>query len=112
MKVYLSGPISKRSREETERHFGEAKNALAAQGYDVVDPTTLDGTGIVEWDKFMREGIKLLMDCDVIYLLEGWEDSRGATIESDLAWELGMPIHYEGKGTLGKQKEILNEEYI
>jgi len=112
MKVYMSGPISKRSKKETDRHFGEARKALEEQGYDVVDPTTLDGTGIVEWDKFMREGIKLLMDCDSIYMLKGWEDSRGATIESDLAWELGMPIVYEGKGSLVKQKEILNEEHI
>ena len=108
--IYISGPISKRSQTQTQKHFGEARKALEEQGYDVVDPTKLgfENAGVAEWDKFMREGIKLLMDCDAIYMLEGWEDSRGATIESDLAWELGMPIVYEGKGSLVKQKEILN----
>ena len=113
-RIYISGPISKRSQEQTQTHFKEAREALTEQGYDVVDPTQLgfENAGVAEWDKFMREGIKLLMDCDAIYMLKGWEDSRGATIESDLAWELGMPLHYEGKGSLIKQKGLLNEEHI
>ena len=35
------------------------------------------------------------MDCDRIYMLEGWEDSEGAKIEHMLAKELRMPCLYE-----------------
>ena len=35
--------------------------------------------------------IKRLMDCDILALLPGWERSRGANIERNLAITLGMP---------------------
>lgn len=40
----------------------------------------------------MKADIKLLMDCDAIYLLKGWEDSKGARIEKELAESLGYRI--------------------
>ena len=36
-----------------------------------------------------------MMECDTIYLLDGWSASKGATIEHDLAWKLNMTILYE-----------------
>ena len=109
--IYISGPISKRSQMQTQKHFGEARKALEEQGYDVMDPTKLgfENAGVAEWDKFMREGIKLLMDCDAIYMLEGYEHSRGAKLEWQLADKLGMHIWYEKYGDFITKKEILNE---
>lgn len=46
------------------------------------------------WEFYMRESIKKLMDCDRILMLPGWENSRGACIEKELAETLGMPIEY------------------
>ena len=57
----------------------------------------------------MREGIKLLMDCDAIYMLEGYEHSRGAKLELQLADKLGMHIWYEKYGDFIREREILNE---
>ena len=34
--------------------------------------------------------------CDGIYLLEGWEDSKGANVEYDYAVEKGKKIFYAG----------------
>ena len=58
------------------------------------------------WDYYMRKGITLLMDCDAIYMLTGSSNSKGASIERQLAYDLGMPIYIEADGDL--QKEILN----
>ncbi|HDG9216723.1 TPA: DUF4406 domain-containing protein, partial [Pseudomonas aeruginosa] len=44
------------------------------------------------WQTFMRDGIKRLMDCDILALLPGWERSRGANIERGLAITLGMHV--------------------
>ena len=34
--------------------------------------------------------MKILADCDAIYMLEGWTGSRGARLEYLVAMELGL----------------------
>ncbi|MDQ4172605.1 DUF4406 domain-containing protein [Pseudomonas aeruginosa] len=40
----------------------------------------------------LAHGYKRLMDCDILALLPGWERSRGANIERNLAITLGMHV--------------------
>lgn len=40
----------------------------------------------------MRRGLRQLLTCDTIALLPGWQNSRGATIEHQLATGLGMTV--------------------
>ena len=47
------------------------------------------------WAELMRKSITLLMECDAIYMLEGWEGSKGAIMEHFLAEELEMPIFFQ-----------------
>jgi len=42
----------------------------------------------------MRRGIKALMDCDGIVLLESSFKSKGATLEHYIATGLGMKVFY------------------
>ena len=86
-KVYISGPI-------TGIDFGNrfafscARNALELCGYEVVDPSEVQLDDEATWTDYMRADLKLLLDCDFIYMLEGWEKSRGARIELALAKHL------------------------
>ena len=97
MKVYISGPIS--GATAYRQSFEKAVEYLKHLGYDVVDPSIIDppnkDTIFESWDYYMREAIKLMMDCDRIYMLEGWEESYGAKIEHMLAKELRMSCLYE-----------------
>ena len=98
MKVYISGPIS--GATSYPQSFEKAAQYLRHLGNEVVDPTTIDtpcGRQIhgTTWNYYMREGIKLLMDCDRIYMLEGWENSEGARLEQLIALQLRMPCLYE-----------------
>jgi len=98
LKVYISGPIS--GSTAFPQSFEKAAEYLRHLGNEVVDPTTIDspaGRQIqgTTWEYYMREGIKLLMGCDRIYMLEGWEDSEGATLEHMLALQLRMSCLYE-----------------
>ena len=43
----------------------------------------------------MLKDIADLLQCNAIYMLQGWEDSKGARIEHYIATEIGMPIMYE-----------------
>tara|TARA_R110002051_G_scaffold274653_1_gene335354 strand:+ start:206 stop:529 length:324 start_codon:yes stop_codon:yes gene_type:complete len=100
MKIYISGPISHDPNHE--KAFTTAEEYLIFLGYSVVNPVDIPEkafTGadrdVKRWHYFMKESIKLLMDCDQIYMLEGWEDSRGARLEQKIAMELAMPRMFE-----------------
>lgn len=88
-KVYISGPI-------TGVDFGNrfafscARSALELCGYDAVDPSEVQLDDAATWADYMRADLKLLLDCDFIYMLEGWEDSKGARLERELAENLGI----------------------
>tara|TARA_R110002051_G_scaffold294526_1_gene359820 strand:- start:67 stop:390 length:324 start_codon:yes stop_codon:yes gene_type:complete len=100
MKIYISGPISHDPHYEDS--FSKAEEYLSFLGYKVTNPVDIpdrdfDGPDrdVQKWNYFMRASIKLLMDCDQIYMLEGWEDSRGARLEQKIALQLAMPTMYE-----------------
>lgn len=89
-KVYISGKVSGLSEKVYKNNFNSAELYLTGLGYDAVNPvsevTIPNGT----WEDYMRRDIKLLCDCDYIYLLEGWEDSDGASLEKLIADNLGI----------------------
>jgi hypothetical protein len=70
--------------------FAAAKEALDAAGYESVNPGE---RGVIEGythADYMRDAIRLLVECDAICLLPGWEDSRGANIEWIVGNACGM----------------------
>ena len=108
-KIYISGQISGLDPQEAVNIFDRMEKTLRGQGYSVVNPTRLGVSDVsgLGWDYYMKEGIRKLMDCDAIYMLKGWNNSRGAWIEWKLAYDLGMTIYLESDGDL--KKEILND---
>ena len=102
MKIYISGPISHDPYHEEA--FTKAGQYLVHLGYEVINPVDIldrdfDGPDrdVQRWNYFMREAIKMLLECDQIYMLEGWEDSRGAKLEQKIALDLAMPMMYEAE---------------
>jgi hypothetical protein len=94
-KIYISGRISG-IENEAPKLFAIAEKKLRAQGFVVVNPMTLNHDHDKTWESYMREDIKALCDCDEIYMLSNWPDSRGAIVEHGLAHTLGLKIRYEG----------------
>ncbi len=47
----------------------------------------------------MKEDVKALCECDVIYMLSNWTDSKGAIIEHTIAMYLGLKVQYEAVST-------------
>lgn len=93
-RVYISGKISG-IEYEAPLLFGAAENELQAQGFDTVNPLTLNHAHDKSWHSYMKEDIKALCDCDTIYMLSNWADSKGAIIEHTIAMYLGLNVIYQ-----------------
>ena len=91
-KVYISGPITGLPFEKVEQAFNDAEIRLQEEGYETVNPLENGLTKDHSWKEHMKADIKLLMDCDTIYLIKGYKNSKGAMIEYDLARILGYDI--------------------
>lgn len=96
MKVYLSGPMSGYP-DHNYPAFAEAREALRKAGLTVVCPAE---AGVVEgwtWEQYLKRDLVVMLGCEALVLLPKWEDSRGARLESSVAWQLSMPVaEYEG----------------
>lgn len=107
IKVYISGPISGLSEAVFKKNFADAANLLDGQGFIPVNPTEItadcgeicesagtfeDGSFKHSWKCYMKYDIIKLLDCDAIYMIEGWEQSRGAQLELAIATGLELPI--------------------
>lgn len=88
-KIYISGPITGYDREERKRTFAAAAKHYEDLGYKAVNPMEGEEEGL-EWEDYMRRDIEKLCKCDAIAMLPGWEDSKGARLEYEVAMALGM----------------------
>lgn len=96
-KVYISGKMTGLEREEYRDRFREAERLIRAEGYHrIVNPIRV-WTCRVPWlYKAIGYKLTLLYDlwlvlrCDRIYMIPGWNDSRGAKIESFVAYNSGI----------------------
>lgn len=88
-KWYLSGPMSGLPGNNLEL-FAAVARSMRDAGIDVVNPGEVKLAGAPTWLDFMRADLALLLGCDGIVMLPGWERSKGARIEHELARGLGF----------------------
>ena len=93
MKIYLSGPISGYDIDERKAVFSNAAEKLTSKGYEVFNP--IESIVPKSYSEYIRYDLKQLLDCDAIYLLNGWRDSEGCRIESQVAKAIGIKIFKE-----------------
>lgn len=94
--VYISGKITG-MESDAEIIFSKAEDSLKKEYMAVVNPMKLNHSHDKKWESYMRVCIKALCDCDSIYLLENYSESRGALMELAVAKDLGLEIIYETK---------------
>ncbi len=93
-KIYISGKITGLSIDEAMDNFCKAEFKMSDY-FEVVNPLKIEHNHDKSWLNYMKNDIKALMDCDAIYMLSNWTDSRGAEIERRIAIDLGMKIIYQ-----------------
>ncbi len=91
MRIYISGPISGMPNGN-KNAFAHAAIDLQSIGHVPVNPRENGLPDEAPWEAHMKMDVKLLVDCDGIAMLPGWEESRGATLEHNLARDLKIEI--------------------
>ena len=95
MKIYLSGKISGTDLDYVRRLFDKVATTLRALGHEVTNPLCNGLSESDPWEDHIAKDIINLIDCEGIYMLQGWEDSQGARIEYAVAKEIGLKVMYE-----------------
>lgn len=121
MKVYIAGPMSGRINYNYPAFF-DAEIKIANLGHEAINPARLDSSNTIQnvskaleesiasiqdndknghtWEYYIRRDLPQLMKADAICVLPGWQDSRGASIEVDIANSVNMPILILKEGKL------------
>ncbi|MBB6131354.1 DUF4406 domain-containing protein [Mucilaginibacter lappiensis] len=93
--VYISGKITGLPMQEVTDKFIKAEQYLYKAGFrEIINPVFLDHSAnkTEDHDQYMKTDIKSMMDCNTIYVLPCWKDSKGAKIELQLAIQLNFNI--------------------
>ncbi len=93
-KIYISGKITGLTPDQAFSLFNNAELYLSEKGYEVINPMTIPHEHDKSWLSYMRNDLKALLDCEAIFMLYNWKDSKGAKVEHDLAQSLGLEIIY------------------
>ena len=92
-KIYISGPISGHDIEERRAAFAAVESLLREEGLEVVNPLNVAFPEGCTHEQYMRVDIALLIGCDYIYLMHGWDRSRGACVEFVVACNAGIEVY-------------------
>ena len=80
MKVYISGKITGLPLSEVRERFADAAIFLDNIGFEPVNPLNNGLTASADWKDHMTADIRMLLDCDAIYMMDNWMESKGASI--------------------------------
>ena len=92
--VYLSGRIS--GNDNYKKDFEKAYDFLNELGYVVLNPSNLDvvGNGLA-YEKYLQICYRLVDVADIIFMVSGWQKSKGANAELSYAKSLGKKVMYQ-----------------
>ena len=89
--LYLAGPMTGYP-DHNHPQFHSAAAQLRRLGWHVQNPAESTHPVRDTWEGWMRLALAKLVRCDTIALLPGWEESRGACLELDVARALEMQV--------------------
>ena len=90
MKIYIAGSIT--DNKDYQLQFKKAEEYLKSLGHAVINPVKNLG---FEYKEYIDMGLCELMHCNGIYMLKGYEKSKGALLEINYAITVGLHIFYE-----------------
>jgi len=95
--IYISGGITGITEEEYMKRFNRAEEDLWNFGYEeIINPANVSAMlPELYHSEYMTVCMALLSLCDSIYMLKGYERSKGAMMELEYAKKHGYKVVYE-----------------
>lgn len=102
-RVYISGPMTGIPEFNFPAFFNKEKE-LKKSGWKVINPARIGKRIIlkrnVEYQDYIKADLKGLFKCSTIYMMKGWQNSKGANLEKHVAEILLLKIIYEDETKL------------
>lgn len=103
-KIYIAGPMTGLPNYNFDA-FDRAAKILKARGLEPMNPADNGRQWLIEhahrepnaseYQDLLNAGRKMIRECSKIYLLQGWEKSKGALSELSYALILGLKPELE-----------------
>ena len=102
--IYIAGKYTGDSDWETYSNIHHARvqaHRLWNEGWAVICPhanTAFFGgpeSHEIDWEKWLGGDLEILRRCDAVFMLNNWEDSKGAKAELKEAKRMGIDIYFE-----------------
>lgn len=103
MLIYISGTIGGGDLGELEKKFQKVEDLIVELGHLPINPVQklLGFPQVIDKKELLLKRIRLLIECDCIFLQKDWKDSPEGRIERNIAFEMGLKIKHlpliEGK---------------
>lgn len=115
MKVYISGRRSYPPMSSDASRVKELESLIGLLGFELVNPTPVRNEE-VSLESQIVVGIDQLTQCDVVFMLSDWRESKASRIEYNVAKEMGKDFLYESAFpdfaqnlNLGKIQDAIHE---
>lgn len=90
-KIHISGPMTGLPDLNFPAFHAEPMR-LRSLGYSVANPAELNPNPNTGWHECMRNDLRVLLDCDILALLDGWQMSTDVHMGIHVAHRVGMEI--------------------
>lgn len=80
-RVYISLPITGRDLTEVRQEAASIAERIKAEGFEPINPFEVSDDDSRSYAEHMGKDITALLECDAIYLADGWRKSKGCTLE-------------------------------
>lgn len=97
MKIYIAGSIS--NNPNYKEQFAKAEAHIKSLGHTPISPVTDEQH---TYKGYIDRGLALLSECDAIYMLDGWFESKGARVEYMYSHTVGIKVYSKGAIEIGE----------